>query len=132
MLTAEQLAEAKQTLAAAAQANGNSPAGWAPAAPPAPIAAASSWAQPAAVAAPGPEKVLVPMKLQAPGGGTLRIYFQFPGEMAANPQALMAAIGQLAGMGLPIDVYVPKQNGFGGGGYNRNGGGGGGWGNRGW
>jgi hypothetical protein len=121
MLTPAQLEEAKQQLATAANGNGNSPTGWTPAAAPAPIAAASSWAQPAAVATPGPEKVLVPIKLQAPGGGTLRIYFQFSGEIAANPQALMAAIGQLAGIGLPIDVYMPKQNNW----SNRGGGNGG-------
>jgi hypothetical protein len=60
----------------------------------------------------------------------VRIYFQFAGEMAANPQALLAAIGHLATLGLPIDVWMPKQNGWGGGGgyRNGNGGGGGGWG----
>src|ERR1051326_849760 len=132
MLTPAQLEEAKAQMAAAANGNGNS--GWMPPTAPAPITA-SPWGQPAA-AAPGPEKVLVPLKLQAPGGGTLRIYFQFPGEIAANPQAWMAAIGQLAQMGLPIDVYVPKQNGFGygggrGGGGGHHGGGGGGGGNTG-
>ena len=124
-LTPEQLAEARQMIEAAASAsNGNgthTPAGWTA---PAPIAA-NPWAAAAAPAGiPMPEKVLVPIKVQTPGG-SVRMYFQFPGEMAANPQTLMAVLAQMA-QTMPLDVYVPKQN-WGGGGGGWGGGNRGGW-----
>ncbi len=121
MLTAEQLAEAQQMLEAAKNGNGG---GWAAA--PAPV---SAFAQPAQPNAGGPEAVLVPIKLQTPNGGEMRVYLQFPGAMAANPSALMNALGQLAASGMPLDVWFKKNN-WGG----RGNGHGGGWngGNRGW
>lgn len=126
MLTPEQLAEAKQMIeAAAAGSNGNgthTPGGWSA---PAPVAA-NPWGAPAPAGMPGPEKVLVPIKVPTPNGGTVKILLQFPGEMAANPQTLMNALAQLS-QTMPLDVWMPKQNwggGGNGGGY-RNGNGGG-------
>jgi len=131
-LTAEQLEEARTMLAGAVNGHQAQPAaGWNSAQPALPTPAASfgsfaaaGFQQPAAGGL--PEKLLVPIKLQTPNGGTVRLYLQFPGELAANPQTLMAALAQLASV-LPLDVYV-KQQAWGG---RRNGGGGWG-GNGGW
>lgn len=124
MLSAEQQVELNR-LQALAAGNGNGGA-------PAPV---SSWAAPAPVPAGGIPPIIsvgIPMKLQSPSGGTLRVDLMFPAEVAANPQTLQAAIAALAAAGFPLDVWQPKQNGWGGGG-NRNGGGGGwGGGQRGW
>lgn len=130
-LTAEQLAEAKAMIDAAAHGNGGGGApagGWG-------IAPAASFAPPAATAT-GPQAVMIPIKLPTPDGGTIRIYLAFPGEAAANQQSLMALLGQLSQV-MPLDVWVPKNSwggrGGNGGGYGGNGNGGGGWGrNRGW
>jgi hypothetical protein len=120
MLTAEQLAEARAMIEAAA-GNGHAPAsGWA-----APAPAASFAAQPAA--GPGPSQVSVPIKVPTPNGGSLRVYFAFPGEVAANQHALMNFLAQLANV-MPLDVYTPKNNWGGGGGRGYGGGNGGGWG----
>jgi hypothetical protein len=130
-LTPEQLAEAKAMIEAAAANNGGGtkPDGWG-------LAPAASFGapQPANVSGGGPRAVMIPIKIPAANGGSIRVYLEFPGEAAANPQALMGLLGQLA-QSMPLDVWMPKNN-FGGGGY-RNGGGGGGWGggnggNRGW
>jgi hypothetical protein len=132
MITPEQLAEAKAMIAAGA-ANGNgggaaTPPGWSAAAAPAPVAT-FGFQQPQMMGAPAPERVLIPIKIPTPNGGSLRVYLQFGGELA-NPQVLMQALATLAGQGFPLDVYVPKQN-WGGGGFRGNGGGGGWGGNRG-
>lgn len=133
--TPAEVENAKALLAAAAAANGNQQTQIPWNGAPAPV---SSWAAPAPAmgAVPTPEKVLVPIKLQCPDGSTLRIYMQFPGDLAANPQAMMAAIGALKAAGIPLDTWQPQNRGWGGGGGygNRGGnggsGGGGGWGNR--
>lgn len=103
MLTAEQLAEAKQLIdSAAANANGNGagPTGWG-------LAPASGFMAPAPQQAQGPHAVLVPIKIPTPNGGSIRVYLQFPGEAAANAQTLMALLGQLA-QTMPLDVWTPK------------------------
>jgi hypothetical protein len=128
-LTAEQLAEAKAMIEAAAAANGGggaAPGGWG-------LAPAASFGPTQQPQVQGPRAVMIPIKIPTPNGGSIRVYLEFPGEAAANPQTLMGLLGQLA-QSMPLDVWVPKNN-YDGGGY-RNGRGRG-WGdgnggNRGW
>lgn len=115
------------------------PAGWGAApAPIAPIGAAPMGSDA------GPTGVLVPIQLGAPDGSTVSMYLQFGPAAASNPQAIMSLLGSLAAAGVPLKLWRPKQEGWGGGhggggggynggGYQRNGngyggGGGGGWG----
>jgi hypothetical protein len=125
MLTPELLAEVKAMIDAAAAANGSGakPDGWA-------VAPAASFGPSQQPQVQGPRAVMIPIKIPAANGGSIRVYLEFPGEAAANPQTLMGLLGQLA-QSMPLDVWVPKQNfygnrGGGNGGGNFNGGNGGG------
>ena len=88
----------------------------------------SAWAKPSPMAASAPAEVLgvsLPISLDTPSG-KLRCYLNFPGSAAASPDALMALVQSLMNAGVPLDVWQPKQQGWGnrsGGGYNSNRGG---------
>lgn len=64
--------------------------------------------------------LLIPIKINM-GGGNLKVMLQFPAEIAQNPAATMALIHQLEAMGVPLDIWRPQGNGYGGGrgGYSR-------------
>lgn len=62
--------------------------------------------------------LLIPIKIDMGRGGNLRVMLQYPAEIAQNPQATMALIHQLEAMGIPLDVWYPKQGGSRGG-YSR-------------
>jgi hypothetical protein len=55
-----------------------------------------------------PEKILVPISIPTPIG-KIRIYFQFPGELAADPQRLLQFLQNLLNTGLPLDVWQNSQ-----------------------
>ena len=82
----------------------------------------TGWNKPAASSANAPFLgVSVPIKVETPQG-SLRCYLALPPEVAASPEAFLGAIRQLIDMGIPLDMYQPKQD---GGWQNRNGNGGG-------
>jgi len=71
----------------------------------------------------------VPIKIQTPDGGSIRIDLMLPPDAAANPQTLMATLQHLQAQGWPLDIWKPRnQQGSGwnrsGGGWNSGGGGG--------
>lgn len=84
-----------------------------------PTPAASPWASAPTPATPPIVGVSVPIKVQTPAG-SIRVYLSLPPECAATPDALNAALDALAALGLPLDVYAPRDNN----------GSGSGWGNR--
>lgn len=70
----------------------------------------SGWAEPRAVAPPAAiQGVGVPVKVRR-GRGILRVTFWLGPECAASPAALNAALDQLEDIGVPIDVWEPKDN----------------------
>jgi uncharacterized membrane protein YgcG len=81
---------------------------------------------------PAPTSVLIPIKVPV-GQGSVKVLLSFGPEFA-EPNAMMALLNALANAGLPVDIWVPKQQfgsgfgGGGGGGWRGNGGGGGGFG----
>lgn len=119
-LTPEQVAEAKALIDSAAAANGNGngggQGGWG-------LAPAASFTPAAQAGLPAPQGLEVPLKIPTPNGGSIRVYLRFGPEAAANPQTIMAVLNALANAGMPLDVWMPKNN-WGG----RGGNGGGGWG----
>lgn len=52
--------------------------------------------------------VAVPIKITR-SGGTLRLYLHLASDAVASPQALHATLDQLEQMGLPLDLWEPKQ-----------------------
>lgn len=96
--------------------------------------AAGGWGAAAAAAPLQVQAVNVPLKLQLPDGGTLRVYVQLPGELMQSQQALMGAIQGMMQQGFPLDVWRPQGSGDwgnSGGSWGSNGGNRGGWGSRG-
>ncbi len=87
----------------------------------------NGWAAPASKPVNAPFLgVSVPIKVETPQGSA-RCYLSLPPEVAASPETLLNAIKQLIDMGIPVDLYQPKENG-----WNQNrGGNGGGWQDRG-
>ena len=83
-------------------------------APSAAPAAAGGWAQPQPAPAALVQGVGVPVKVNR-GRGTIRLQLWLPAECAASPAALNAALDDLERAGLPLDVYEPKDSGWGGG-----------------
>ena len=81
----------------------------------------SGWAQPPPQPAALVQGVGVPVKISR-GRGTLKIMLWLPAECASSPGTLNAALDQLENAGIPLDVWEPKESGWGGSGY----------GNRGW
>lgn len=73
-----------------------------------------------------PDAVLVPIELNTPDGGSVRMYLSFGGQHA-TPQGIMTLLQTLMMQGIPVKAYYPKQRwgGNGGGGWNGSGGGGG-------
>ena len=78
--------------------------------------AAGGWNQPMAT---GPatgsatiQGVGVPAKISR-GRGTLRITLWLPAECAASPTTLNAALDQIEAAGIPLDVWEPKESGWG-------------------
>ena len=80
----------------------------------APTAPASStgWAQPQPTAA-LVQGVGVPVKVNR-GRGTIRLYLWLPAECASSPTALNSALDELERLGIPLDVYEPRESGWGG------------------
>jgi hypothetical protein len=76
------------------------------------ISALSGWqaAQPTALNVQG---AAVPVALQTPIG-KVRVYFWLGPEAAASPEALMAALEQLAAAGIPIDAWDSGKSGWSG------------------
>ena len=56
--------------------------------------------------------VAVPVKLQR-GRGNLKILLMLPAECASSPSAIHAALDQLESAGIPLDVWEPKESGWG-------------------
>ena len=76
--------------------------------------AATGWQQqPQPAPAAQVQGVAIPVKLSR-GRGTIRLYFWLPAEAAANPQALNNALDELERLGIPLDVYEPRESGWGG------------------
>ncbi len=70
--------------------------------------------------------VSVPLKMRTPRGD-IRVYLSLPPEVASSPESLVAAVGRLVEMGLPVDIFSQDRGpGWGGGGGNWGGG------NQGW
>jgi hypothetical protein len=64
--------------------------------------------------------VAVPVKIQR-GRGNIKILLMLPAECASSPAALHAALDQLENAGIPLDVWEPKESGWGSGGASRGG-----------
>ena len=62
--------------------------------------------------------VAVPVKIQR-GRGNLKILLFLPAECANSPAALNAALDQLENAGIPLDVWEPKESGWGNSSTNR-------------
>lgn len=75
-------------------------------------ASAGGWAQPQPAPAALVQGVGVPAKISR-GRGTLRITLWLPAECASSPSALNAALDQLENAGIPLDVWEPKDSGWG-------------------
>ncbi len=82
---------------------------------------ATGWTQPQAAAPAAIQGVGVPVKISR-GRGTIKIMLWLPAECASSPSALNNTLDQLESAGLPLDVWEPKDSGWGGNSY----------GNRGW
>lgn len=94
----------------------------------------SAWAKKPDAVDTGFLGVSVPIKVQTPRG-SVRAYVALPAEVLESPDAFQNAILRLIEMGIPVDIYEPKQNNWNGGNRPQGGGGGGGnWGggNRRW
>ena len=88
--------------------------------------AATGWGQARPSAGPI-SGVNVPIKVQTPDGGSIRIYLTLAAEVIQSQASLFAALSALAAQGMTLDVYMPKPAwGGNGGGYRGNGGGWGG------
>lgn len=74
--------------------------------------ASSGWNQPAQTSPAMVQGVGVPVKISR-GRGTLRITLWLPPECAASPAAINAALDQLEAAGIPLDVWEPKESGWG-------------------
>lgn len=60
-----------------------------------------------------PQAVNIPLSLNTPGG-KIRVYLQFPGEVATSPQALLNLLQMLQTQGLPLDVWQGNSGGWSG------------------
>ena len=88
--------------------------------------APGGWAKPMPIAAnPSGELqgVSIPISIRTPMG-KIRVYLNFPGNMASSQDALMSLLETLAANNYPLDAWVPKPQGGYGGGGNRGGNGG--------
>lgn len=74
----------------------------------------SGWAQPQPQPAALVQGVGVPVKIGR-GRGNLKITLWLPAECASSPTALNAALDQLENAGIPLDVWEPKESGWGSG-----------------
>lgn len=75
--------------------------------------AATGWAQPQPTTpAALVQGVGVPVKISR-GRGNLKIMLWLSAECAASPAALNAALDQLESAGIPLDVWEPKESGWG-------------------
>lgn len=72
----------------------------------------SGWNQPTIAGPAMVQGIGVPVKISR-GRGTLRITLWLPPECAASPAALNAALDQLEAAGIPLDVWEPKDSGWG-------------------
>lgn len=107
---------AEQAAKAAGPATAPPASGWGAAAPAPASPAAGGWGAPAApTGVPPCLGVLVPVELRGGDGGRVEVYLQFGPEHAA-PAALTGLCSALAMSGVPLKVWKPKLNGFGGGG----------------
>lgn len=83
--------------------------------------ATSSWTPQQATAAPAAiQGVGVPVKINR-GRGTIRITLWLPAECASSPAAMNAALDQLEAAGIPLDVWEPKDSGWGSSSYSNRG-----------
>lgn len=73
--------------------------------------AATGWNQPQPAGPAMVQGVGVPAKISR-GRGTLKITLWLPAECASSPAALNAALDQLEGAGIPLDVWEPKDSGW--------------------
>lgn len=78
----------------------------------------TGWNQPQSASPAMVQGVGVPAKISR-GRGTLKIVLWLPAECAASPAALNAALDQLENAGIPLDVWEPKESGWGSSGSNR-------------
>lgn len=74
--------------------------------------AASGWNQPQPAGPAMVQGVGVPVKISR-GRGTLKITLWLPAECASSPATLNAALDQLEAAGIPLDVWEPKESGWG-------------------
>lgn len=88
-------------------------------------AAGGGWAQPQPTAALQITGISIPVKVETPIGN-VRVYLHLPAECGQSPQALMGAIQAIANAGYQLDVWKPKDQGWGNG-SGSGGSGGGGW-----
>ncbi len=77
-----------------------------------PAAAGNGWAQQQPTPAALVQGVGVPVKISR-GRGNLKIMLWLSAECAASPAALNAALDQLENAGIPLDVWEPKESGWG-------------------
>ena len=77
-------------------------------------AAIGGWTQPQPQMTPAAlvQGVGVPVKISR-GRGNLKITLWLPAECAGSPAALNAALDQLEAAGIPLDVWEPKESGWG-------------------
>lgn len=74
--------------------------------------AAAGWNQPMATGPAIVQGVGVPAKISR-GRGTLKIILWLSAECASSPAALNTALDQLEAAGIPLDVWEPKDSGWG-------------------
>ncbi|MBX7246357.1 MAG: hypothetical protein RKO24_12965 [Candidatus Competibacter sp.] len=74
--------------------------------------ASTGWNQQAQAGPAMVQGIGVPVKISR-GRGTLKITLWLPPECAASPAALNAALDQLEAAGIPLDVWEPKDSGWG-------------------
>lgn len=72
----------------------------------------TGWSQPAPAGPAMVQGIGVPAKITR-GRGTLKITLWLPAECASSPAALNAALDQLEAAGIPLDVWEPKESGWG-------------------
>lgn len=77
-----------------------------------PTANGAGWSQPQPAPSQMIQGVGVPIKIGR-GRGNLKVLLWLPAECAASPQAMNAALDELERAGLPLDVWEPKESGWG-------------------
>lgn len=69
---------------------------------------ANPWAKAAAPAVATIQTVNVPISLETPRG-KIRLYLSLPGEVAATPDSLLAALAGLDAAGYPLDIWEGRR-----------------------